>query len=65
MKTHTQLMEIVRERDAQWYDALTSWFANGTIAAVASSLSTDAGNARHLVASALQFYAYIATFNMG
>lgn len=65
MKTHTQLMEIVRERDARWYDALTSWFTNGTIGAVATDLSTDAGNARHLVASALQFYSYVATFNMG
>ena len=65
MKTHTQLMDMVRTRDSRWYDALTSWFANGTISAVASSLSTNAGNARHTVASALNYYAFLAAFNMG
>ncbi len=67
MKTHLQLMTIVLAQDQVWYDALTAWFASGTIAAVGVALggnNADAGNARHQLCAALRFYSYIATLNM-
>lgn len=68
MKTHTQILEIVTQRDPVWGAAITAWFTSGTIAAVAVALdanNADAGNARHQLASAMQYYSYVMTFNMG
>lgn len=67
MDTNAEIIARVGEKDPQWATALTAFLtASGDIAAVSAAFSPaiSAGEARRIVASAIRFYAYIASFEM-